>query len=83
MARDKTIVTRACRAQTDEITGPGSDGTHAHTLGAADNLLGQQTPTGTASSTVNALNQLVQRSGQPFTHDDAGNLTDDGESTYA
>ena len=59
------------------------DGTYGYTLDAADNLLDQQSPAGTASSTVNTLNQLVQRSGQPLTHDGAGNLTDDGTRTYA
>ena len=49
----------------------------------ADNLLGQQTPTGAASSTYDALNQIVQRNSQPLTHDAAGNLTGDGVRTYA
>lgn len=66
---------------TQALASPG--GTYAYTLDPADNLLGQQTPTGTTSSTVNALNQIVQRSGQPLTHDDAGNLTGDGTRTYA
>lgn len=66
---------------TQALASPG--GTYAYTLDAADNLLGQQTPTGTASSAYNALNQTVQRSGQPFVHDAAGNLTDDGTRTYA
>ena len=59
------------------------DGTYAYSLDAADNLLEQQSPTGTASSTYNVLNQLLQRSGQPFTHDAAGNLTGDGTRSYA
>jgi YD repeat-containing protein len=58
------------------------DGTYAYTLDPADNLLGQQSPAGTASSTYNPLNQLVRRSRQPFTHDAAGGLTDDGTRTY-
>jgi len=66
---------------TQALASPG--GTYAYTQDAADNLLGQQTPTGTASSAYNALNQTVQRSGQPFVHDAAGNLTDDGTRTYA
>ena len=66
---------------TQALASPG--GAYAYTLDPADNLLAQQSPTGTTSSTVNALNQLVQRSGQPFTHDAAGNLTDDGTRTYA
>lgn len=66
---------------TQALASPG--GAYAYTLDAADNLLGIQTPTGTASSTYNALNQLVQRRGQPFTHDAADNLTDDGTRTYA
>ena len=66
---------------TQALASPG--GAYAYTLDPADNLLAQQSPTGTTSSTVNALNQLVQRSGQPFTHDAAGNLTGDGTRTYA
>ncbi len=66
---------------TQALANPG--GTYAYTLDAADNLLGQQTPTGAASSTYNALNQIDQRNGQPVTHDAAGNLTDDGTRTYA
>jgi len=66
---------------TQALANPG--GTYAYTLDAADNLLGQQTPTAAASNTYNALNQIVQRSGQPVTHDAAGNLTDDGTRTYA
>jgi len=66
---------------TQALASPG--GTYAYTLDAADNLLGQQTPTGAASSTYDALNQIVQRNSQPLTHDAAGNLTGDGVRTYA
>ena len=66
---------------TQALASPG--GAYAYTLDVADNLLGIQTPTGTASSTVNALNQIDLRDAQPFLHDAAGNLTHDGVSIYA
>jgi YD repeat-containing protein len=66
---------------TQALASPG--GAYAYTLDAADNLLSVQTPASSTTSAYNTLNQIVQRSGQPFTHDAAGNLTDDGVRTCA
>jgi RHS repeat-associated protein len=61
----------------------GPDDQYAYGLDDADNLLDLQTPAGDHRADYNALNQIVQRDGQAWSHDAAGNVLDDGERTYA
>lgn len=54
----------------------------AYTLDPADNILAEQSPAGTKTTSYNALNQIVQSGAQPFSYDHAGNLESDGQRTY-
>ncbi|MGD9984642.1 MAG: hypothetical protein AB7S51_10865 [Porticoccaceae bacterium] len=65
---------------TDALVTPG--GAYTYGLDAGDNLLTVQTPASSTTSTYNNLNQIELRNVQPFVHDAAGNLLNDGQRTY-
>jgi len=65
---------------TSALATPG--GAYSYGLDAGDNLLTVQTPASSTTSTYDNLNQIDLRNAQPFVHDAAGNLLNDGRLSY-